>query len=238
MLISQTRSARAAIVAVPGLLLLFGLTLFTGLWSESFDRLWGAFLLRDIRFPAIGGLHPAMWFGFIACAVALLGLASTEVARRRTQRLGPDSVVGALMVVTVAIGAAVVVMATSHSLAAAVGAYLAVEVLRPVSYPLISGWMIARTDPSVRATALSARDMFDSGGQIIGGPAFGVIGTLVSIRAALLAGAAALAPAAACLVLASRRIRSRPGAPDSGEAARTGPAGDTGPPGVHPALGG
>jgi hypothetical protein len=45
--------------------------------------------------------------------------------------------------------------------------------------------------PSVRATALSAKDLFDSAGQIAGGPVVGVIGTLISIRAALLAGAAA-----------------------------------------------
>jgi MFS transporter, DHA3 family, tetracycline resistance protein len=78
-----------------------------------------------------------------------------------------------------------------------VAAYLVVEeVLRPVFDPLISGWMVGRIEPSVRATALSARDMFDSGGQIIGGPGIGAIGTLASIRAALLAGAAALAPAA------------------------------------------
>jgi len=75
--------------------------------------------------------------------------------------------------------------------------------------PLLSGWMITRIEPAVRATALSAKDMFDSAGQIAGGPVIGVIGTLASIRIALLAGAAALVPAAACVVAASRRIRPR-----------------------------
>jgi MFS transporter, DHA3 family, tetracycline resistance protein len=209
-LVSQIRSARRAIVVVPGLVLLFGMTLFAGLWSESFDRLWGAFLLRDTRFPAVGGLHPAMWFSLLGCVVAAASLGSTELARRRTQRLGPDSVVGALLAVTLAIGAAVVIMATAHSFAVAVAAYLAVSVLRPVSYPLVSGWIVGRIEPSVRATVLSARDMFDSGGQIIAGPVIGAIGTLASIRVALLAGAAALGPAAACLAAASRRLRPQP----------------------------
>jgi hypothetical protein len=35
--------------------LLFGMTLFTALWSESFDRLWEVVLLRDIRFPRLAG---------------------------------------------------------------------------------------------------------------------------------------------------------------------------------------
>jgi MFS transporter, DHA3 family, tetracycline resistance protein len=209
MLASQTRSTRRAIVAVPGLLLLFGMTLFVGLWSESFDRLWGAFLLRDIRLPRLGGLHPAMWFSLLACAVALVALGSTEVARRRTQRLGSDSVAAGLLVLVLAIGAGVVALATARSFVVAIGAYLAVSVLRPVLDPLVSGWMVTRIEPSVRATALSAKDMFDSGGQIVGGPVIGAVGTLASIRIALLAGAAALVPAIGCLAVASRRIRPR-----------------------------
>lgn len=207
MLAEQTRSAHRAIVAVPGLVLLFGMTFFAGLWSESFDRLWGTFLLHDITFPQLAGLRPAMWFSFIACLVAAGGLGATEVARRRTERLGSDSVVGALLTLVVVIGIAAVIMATAHSFAVAVGAYLALSLLRPVYYPLVGGWMVTRIAPSVRATALSAKDMFDSAGQIIGGPVIGVIGTLASIRIALLAGAAVLAPAAACILTASRRIR-------------------------------
>ena len=209
LLAEQTRSTRRAIVAVPGLVLLFGMTLFTGLWSESFDRLWGAFLLRDIKFPQLAGLHPAMWFGVLTAAAAILGLGATELAKRRTERLGPDSVVGALLVLTLAIGAAVAGMATAHAFAVVVGGYLVVSVLRPVLYPLVSGWIVGRIRPSVRATALSARDMFDSGGQILGGPAVGAIGTFASIRVALLVGAAALAPAAACIAAASQQITPR-----------------------------
>ena len=210
LLAEQTRATHRAVIAVPGLVLLFGMTLFAGMWSESFDRLWGAFLLRDIRFPQLRGLHPAMWFSLFACAAALLGLGATQLAKRRTERLGPDSVAGGLLVLTLAIGAAVVLMATAHAFAVVVAAYVAVSVLRPVLDPLLSGWMVTRIESSVRATALSAKDMFDSAGQIAGGPVFGVVGTLTSIRIALLAGAAALAPAAACVAAASRRIRPRP----------------------------
>jgi len=209
LLAEQTRATHRAVVVVPGLVLLFGMTFFVGMWSESFDRLWGAFLLRDIRFPQVGGLHPAMWFSLFACAAAAAGLGATEVAKRRTERLGPDSVVGALLILTLAIGAAVVGMATAHAFAVVVGTYLVVSVLRPVLYPLVSGWMVGRIEPSVRATALSAKDMFDSAGQMLGGPVIGVIGTLASLRIALLAGVAALGPAAACIAAASRRIRPR-----------------------------
>jgi len=151
-LAQQTKATHRAVVAVPGLVLLLGMTFFVGMWSESFDRLWGAFLLRDIRFPSVDGLHPAMWFSLFACAAAVLGLGATELAKRRTQRLGPDSVVGALLVLTLAIGGAAVGLATAHVFVVAVLAYLVVAVLRPVLYPLVSGWMVSRIEPSVRAT--------------------------------------------------------------------------------------
>ena len=235
LLAGQLRVTHRAIVAVPGLALLFVMTMFTGLWSESFDRLWGALLIRDIGFPRIAGLHPAMWFSLLSAAVAVLALGSTEFARRRAERLGADTVPGALLGVTLAIGAGVAAMASTHSFAVAVAAYLVISVLRPVTDPLVDGWMVTRIDPSVRATALSARDMFDSGGQIIGGPLVGVVGSLTSIRVALLAGAAALAPAAGCLAAASRRIRPRPDgvAGAAGPEPTGGDAAATAAPGLH-----
>jgi hypothetical protein len=81
--------------------------------------------------------------------------------------------------------------------------------MRPVFSPLVTGWVVGRVDSSVRATALSATDMFDSGGQIVGGPVVGVIGVLATIRIALVAGAAALVPAAGLLVAATRKVRIR-----------------------------
>lgn len=232
-LAGQVRVTHRAIVAVPGLTLLFVMTMFAGLWSESFDRLWGALLIRDIGFPQIAGLHPAMWFSLLSAAVAVLALGSTELARRRAERLGADTVAGALLGVTLAIGVGVVAMATTHSFVLAVAAYLAISVLRPVTDPLIDGWMVTRIDPAVRATALSARDMFDSGGQIIGGPLVGAVGSLTSIRVALLAGAAALVPAAGCLAAASRRIRPRLARVPAGSAGPDGDAAAPAAPGLH-----
>ena len=50
---------------------------------------------------------------------------------------------------------------------------------------------MARVDPGVRATVLSARDMFDSAGQIVGAPFVGWIGVIGTIRTALYADEAA-----------------------------------------------
>jgi MFS transporter, DHA3 family, tetracycline resistance protein len=203
----QVRQTHRAIVVVPGLVLLLAMLFFLGMWNESFDRLWGAYLLKDIRFPHPFGLSTVGWFSVFAVAAALLGLGSTEWANRRTSKLGPGSVVTTLLALTVTAALGVVAMAASHAFVPAVVAYLAVVTMRPVFSPLITGWVVARVDSSVRATALSATDMFDSGGQIVGGPVIGAIGVLATIRIALLAGAAALAPAAGLVVAATRRVR-------------------------------
>jgi MFS transporter, DHA3 family, tetracycline resistance protein len=217
----QLRQTHRAIVVVPGLVLLLAMLFFLGMWNESFDRLWGAYLLKDIKFPHPFGVSTVMWFSVFAVAAAVAGLGSTGWANRRTSKLGPGSIVATLLALTIATALGVVLMAASHVFVFAVVGYLAVVTMRPVFSPLIAGWVTGRVDSSVRATALSATDMFDSGGQIAGGPVVGAIGVLATIRVALLAGAAALAPAAGLLVAATRRVQIRTdaaGRPDTGSA--------------------
>jgi DHA3 family tetracycline resistance protein-like MFS transporter len=206
----QLKDAKTAAVAVPGFVLLLGMIFFTGLWSESFDRLWGDFLLKDIRLPDLFGLHPAGWFSVISIVVSLLGLASTQSAKRWTEQPDGRTTGRALLAVTSLICIGVVVMASAGSFGLAIAAYLCVQALRPVSYPLVTGWIVARVDPRVRATVLSARDMFDSAGQIVGGPLVGWIGVIGTIRTALYAGALALLPAIGLLGAATARMRPHP----------------------------
>jgi DHA3 family tetracycline resistance protein-like MFS transporter len=50
--------------------------------------------------------------------------------------------------------------------------------------------------------------MFDSGGQIVGGPVIGAVGSAFSIRAALLTGAAVLVPAILFLIGMERKAKA------------------------------
>jgi DHA3 family tetracycline resistance protein-like MFS transporter len=203
----QLKDAKTAVVVVPGFVLLLGMVFFVGLWSESFDRLWGDFLLKDIRLPNLFGLHPAGLFSAISILVSLLGLVAMQLAKRWTEQPDGRSTGRALLLLTSLICVGVMVMAAAGSFALAITAYLFVQALRPVSYPLVTGWIVARVDPGVRATVLSARDMFDSAGQIVGGPFVGWIGVIGTIRTALYAGAVALLPAVGLLGAATARMR-------------------------------
>jgi MFS transporter, DHA3 family, tetracycline resistance protein len=106
------------------------------------------------------------------------------------------------------IAVAVTGMGLARSFGLAVVAYLIVAAVRPLYSPLTTGWMVARIQPEIRATALSAVDLFDSGGQILGGPSVGAVGLLASVRVALFAGVAALVPAMGLLAVATRRLRA------------------------------
>ncbi|MDN3241678.1 MFS transporter [Glycomyces tritici] len=201
----QVRASRRAPRLVPGLVLLLGMTFAFGLWSESFDRLSGAFLLEDIGFPAVFSLEPAMWFSLVSCAVAIGGIGVTEWATRRTARLGSGAIIGMLVLFTAVTLAGVIGFGLAQGFWVALVFLLLVSVARPLYEPLVNGWLVVRVEPKVRATALSARDMFDSGGQIIGGPVVGAIGTAFTLRAALLTGGALLVPAILCLVGMGRK---------------------------------
>ena len=226
----QVKATRTAMVAVSGLVALLVMTFFLGMWGESFDRLWGAYLLEDIRFPHLLGLTAVTWFSVLAVCASLLCLLSTQVAKRRTDRLGPSSVAGTLLACTLVTAAAVVALGAARTFPVVIVAYLVVTMVRPLFWPLMSGWTVARIGPEVRATALSAVDLADSGGQILGGPVIGVIGTIVSIRVALLAGAAALAPAAAAAAVATVAAAANPVSPvdPTGTKDTTGDADPTG----------
>jgi MFS transporter, DHA3 family, tetracycline resistance protein len=207
-LIGRARDAGCAGRVVPGLVLLFTVTALFGMWSESFDRLWSDHFLTDIHFPA--GLRPGLWFGLAAGVVALLAVGVTGLGKRQAARSGGGHVSATLAGLLTVTCVAAVGMVLAHQFALAIVAYLVVAAVRPVSAPLINGWMVTRVDARVRATALSARDMCDSAGQIAGGPVFGLIGTIASIRVALFAGAAVLVPAVGLLAGPGRGSIRRP----------------------------
>ncbi|NUP15605.1 MAG: MFS transporter [Streptomyces sp.] len=201
----QLRASRQATRMVPGLFLLLGMTLFVGLWSESFDRLSGDFLLQDVTFPHVLGLEPAAWFSLISCVTSVLGFFVAGWAGRRTERLGSGAIVGMLLLFTSVTAVGVMGLSLAETFPVALMFLLLVSAARPIYEPLANGWLVVRVDSSVRATTLSARDMFDSGGQIVGGPLVGAIGSAVSVRAALMSGAAVLVPAIVFLLGLSRK---------------------------------
>jgi DHA3 family tetracycline resistance protein-like MFS transporter len=83
-------------------------------------------------------------------------------------------------------------------------AYWLVDVTRNVIGPIYEAWVNQGLDSQVRATVLSMSSQVDAIGQIAGGPALGLIGSLFSVRAALVTSSLILSPV---LVLIQRVMR-------------------------------
>jgi DHA3 family tetracycline resistance protein-like MFS transporter len=66
--------------------------------------------------------------------------------------------------------------------------------MRAVTFPLTRTWVNQQIDSKVRATVLSMTGQIDALGELSGGPILGAIGSLRSLRAALLTSAMVLAP--------------------------------------------
>ncbi len=172
---------------------LMGLWLVMALSTEGIDRLWEAHLLAGFQFPLVGDVSAVAWFGAINVAFMLLSVAANEVARRRVTLTDDRAVARALAGVSLVRTAGVVL------------GYLKAEVLRRVSQPLFTGWVNRHLDPRVRATVLSMGGAVDAIGQLSGGPAIGLVGQVVSLRAAMVAAGLTLIPALPLLARARRQ---------------------------------
>ena len=184
---------------------LMALWLVLALSTEGIDRLWEAHVLANFALPEIGGLSTVVWFGAINVAFMLLSVVANEVARRRIDLTIDAAVARAMALITLVRIAGVVVFGLATSFELAVLGYLTTEVFRRVSQPLFTGWVNRHVDPRIRATLLSMGGEVDAIGQLTGGPAIGLVGQLVSLRAAMVAVGATLVPALPLLARARRQ---------------------------------
>jgi MFS transporter, DHA3 family, tetracycline resistance protein len=165
-----------------------------GMYSEGFDRLWTKQLLDSFQLPLAGILQPVVWIGLMRAVGLLLATGATEIVQRRVKTDSHLNVAKALMAITALLIAGLFGFALAGSFGLALAAYWLVYSTRNVIGPLYMAWVNQRLDSSVRATVISMSSQVDAIGQIAGGPLVGVIGSLVSVQAALLVSATILTP--------------------------------------------
>ena len=142
----------------------------------------------------------------------LLSVGSVEIARRRINVQHHLSVAKALFGVTALLAVSLIVFALAGPLALALVAFWVINALRSMIGPIYTAWVNQRLDSQVRATVLSMSSQVDAIGQVAGGPILGIIGNLISVRAALMASGMILSPT---LYLFQRTIRRGAAAPTS-----------------------
>ncbi|HEU6445355.1 MAG TPA: MFS transporter [Gaiellaceae bacterium] len=180
------------------LLLIVAITFFAGAASEGLDRLWEAHLITDVGLPELWGLDTVVWFGVFNVVGLVAGIVITSFLVPRFEHADNRKLAGALLWLSVLLSLSVIVFGLATSFALAAVAYLLARLLRRLKDPLSLTWLNKNVeDSSVRATVNSIASQSGAIGEVAGGPAIGVVGTLASLRAALVATGLLLAPAIA-----------------------------------------
>lgn len=196
--------------ASPMLLLILGVSLFYGLASEGFDRLGLPHLQADFAIPVLGPFAPIVWFGIISVLGNLLVIGATELARRWFNLDNQSTTIRVLVALNILGIVGMLIFAFSGNFFLAVAAFWVVGIFRGVKNPIFTAWLTRNSEARVRATLISLDGQMDAIGQIAGGPPVGYLGTIFSLRIALAAVSAILAPALLLYAAALRRARGEP----------------------------
>lgn len=178
----------------PLLITVFCIAALYGMHSEGFDRLWVKHFYDELHFPLTGNLEPVVWIGVIRMGSAVLGIFSLEFVRRRLDTGSHASVTRGLFVITAIQVVTVSIMALAGGFYVGMVAFWATVVAARNYEPLFLAWINQNVASNVRATVISMNSQMDAIGQIAGGPPLGIVGTLASLRAALLVSAMLLVP--------------------------------------------
>jgi MFS transporter, DHA3 family, tetracycline resistance protein len=193
------------------------IALLYGLYSEGVDRLSTPHLLADFMLPALGQFKPIVWFGIISALSTLLTMMASEAVRRRVDTNRQSTLIRIQFMVNVVGIASLLLFALAGNFFLALVALLTFKVYRSVNEPLYTTWLTHNSDAKVRATVISMRGQVDAIGQIAGGPPVGYVGTVFSLRAALVTSSLILSPVLLLFVYAARKVRKRAEVVDSVE---------------------
>jgi DHA3 family tetracycline resistance protein-like MFS transporter len=203
-LAAKGQETLAVIRAKPVLISILLVTAIAGTSSEGFDRLFQVHLLRDVGLPHIAAVNPLYAFAFLSVGSVVLGLTVTEWARRRLDLRQHQVAVRALFLSTTILAAAIVAFAFAPSFPAAVVAYWVARNAARVGDPVQRAWLNQSLDASTRATLFSVDGQANALGQILSGPALGLLAR-ASIPAAIAVSGVLLLPALAVFYRESQR---------------------------------
>ncbi len=191
----------------PVLITILLIGLFYGLYSEGFDRLSAPHLVTNFIFPVLWSFKPIVWFGIFTVIGTLISLSATELVRRYTNMSNQRLVMRLLFGINALGVVSILVFALAGNFFVAVAAYLSFDVFRRVNEPIYTTWLTQNIDAKVRATVISMRGQVDAFGQIVGGPPIGYIGTLFSLRVAMVAVSIVLSPVLLLYIYAFRKAK-------------------------------
>jgi len=163
------------------------ITLFVGLYSEGYDRLSEAHLIKQFSFPTLfPNSDPiVLWFALMRVAGLIFSLSGIEIVRRWFQISDNIRTARYLQAIYGLINLGLLAFAFSKNFYLSFMYVLMVDTMRSMTGPLIDTLINRYIESRVRATILSMTAQLDAFGQMVGGPIVGSIGNHFSISAAL-----------------------------------------------------
>lgn len=186
------------------LLILMGLSLVSGLYSEGYDRLWTPHLLDNFRFPVLFGLSSVVWFGIIQAGSSVLGIAANELAHHLRATAEDIRTVNGLTLLYGLLLASLLLLAWAGNFWLALLALWVISLSRSTIGPLEEAWIVRNTENQQRATIISLWGQMNAIGQVAGGPFVGWVGTIARLPLALTISCVLLMPSQWLLVLARK----------------------------------
>lgn len=162
-------------------------TLFWGLASEGFDRLYGAHFIVDYQ---LSESETVYWFGTFYAVAFLLNI----VVLRFVERHVKGRYAHVLLITNTVLIATMIAFAWTGHFWVAVAMYWVTSALRNVNYPLMSIVTNERIESKGRATTLSMFGQLDAFGQIAGGPLVGMLALYTSIAGGITSSASLILP--------------------------------------------
>ena len=179
---------------------------FYGLYSEGLDRLWTKHILDNFVLPGILENDPVILVGLIRAVGMVIAVAATEVVRRRVDTNKGQMIIRALFLSTVTLTIGLLVFVQTKLLGVALIAFWTIHVSRTIISPLYTAWINQQAESRIRATIHSMSGQVDAVGQILGGPVIGLIGSKISVQAALTASSILLLPTLPLYIKNLRRL--------------------------------
>jgi DHA3 family tetracycline resistance protein-like MFS transporter len=188
------RDGVGTIRAQPVLMGIVAIAVCFGMASEGTDRLWEFHFLNSLPFPSASGMSLVLWFGGIRMVALLSSLVATQVLTRRTEVLSDGTLPRVLWWLNATLIGSIIAFGLASNFALALLAYVLLAVCRRVIDPLFDTWTNRQLESETRATVLSIRNQGGALGEILGGPMLGAVGTLWTVRAAMVGAALLLCP--------------------------------------------
>jgi predicted MFS family arabinose efflux permease len=178
------------------------ITVLYGMSSEAVSRLAPLHILNGIGLP--GRFAEATWFGILHAGACLGAAVVTWLISQMTALRNLRLVVQILLTLTIVMLLATLLFALAEVFWLALIALWMTRWVRIAMRPLVMAWANRGLAPSTRATVLSMLSQAEALGEVCGGPLLGLVGTLHTVRTALVGAALVLLPA---LPLYGRALR-------------------------------